>query len=172
MVKIVSSTQENCHTQLFLLLLLWGPRFEDRTESWRDGSTVKNTCCSCGRPSFDSQHPHGRKLTTICKSNSRDLTLTSDFYRHCMHKVHIHAGKTFVQKIKTTSKKVLIKNRIAKGRHILSDKHMTNICKTQSSDTNMCEWRTYMHFCIHVGTCVCLKESNSKKETILHIQGH
>ena len=27
-------------------------------ETWRDGSVIKGTCCSCRRPEFNSQHLH------------------------------------------------------------------------------------------------------------------
>lgn len=44
--------KQQCHTTRgWLQLNSHGP-------CWRDGSTVKSACCSCGRLQFDSQHPY------------------------------------------------------------------------------------------------------------------
>ena len=52
----------------------------ERWGDWRDGSVVKNTCCSCMWPGFRSQQPH-RVVTTAYNSNARTLMPYSGLQR-------------------------------------------------------------------------------------------
>ena len=38
---------------------------EEDSWDWRDGSVIRNTCCSCRRPGFGSQNPHGSSQPSV-----------------------------------------------------------------------------------------------------------
>jgi hypothetical protein len=61
---------------------------------WRDISAVKNTCCPCRGPQFDSQHSDGGSLPSITPVLGC-LMLSLGVQRHwtCMHCTYIDAGK-------------------------------------------------------------------------------
>lgn len=49
---------EQCYNSIFLV-----PDFS--SGEWRDGSEVKNICCSCMGPEFGYQHPHGDSQRSV-----------------------------------------------------------------------------------------------------------
>ena len=59
--------------------------------AWRDGSVVKNSCCSCRGPGFGPQHRGSQASATPVSGY-----LTSDLCQHqaCTHCAYRHAGKT------------------------------------------------------------------------------
>lgn len=66
-----------------------------QTGSWKDGSTVKSTCCSFRVPVFISQHPHGASQPSVTPV-SGDPIPSSDFHRHqaCVWHIYIHGSRT------------------------------------------------------------------------------
>lgn len=55
---------------------------------WKDGLVIKNTCCSCRRPEFSSQYPHGCSqllVTLVLGYLVPFLTSAGNSYVHGAH---------------------------------------------------------------------------------------
>lgn len=73
---------ERIHFMVLLLLnqkCRFGIGFKSLHHSWRDGSTVKRTCCSSWGPRFYAQHWHG------CSQQSVNLVLGESNALSCLH---------------------------------------------------------------------------------------
>lgn len=63
-----------------------------RSEGWRDGSVVKNSCCSCRGQELRSCHPHSGSQLPLTPA-AGDPTPYYSLYEYCTHVVYMHTGK-------------------------------------------------------------------------------
>lgn len=61
-------------------------------KSWKGGSAINCTCCSCGRPEFSSQHPHEGCQASVTPACG-DRMPSSHFHRYCIYVADIHTCK-------------------------------------------------------------------------------